>query len=176
MYYIYVTMVLALVAVILWMMMCFSYAMQQQRKLNQIWEWVSQLLQERYLLLYELVGLWSRPEAPPPDAGLQLLQQLLEQEEALNWQDVARRAHYLQQINAVLPQVVQMAQAVPVLAQGEALDAIVQQLEANNAQLVRTAEGYNRAVRVYNAMLLKNPTRMMAAWFGYKKVPLFSFS
>lgn len=173
MYYLYVTLILALVATALWAIVCFHYVLQQQRSLNALWGRASLLFMERNKMLGELQNLWVSPNAPKPDAHFEHLQELLAQDVAAPWLEVEQRNALRLQIDAEAQHVLSHAKALPQLAQNPALPMIEERLAENAVLVLREIDLYNRAARLYNNLLQVNPNRLIAQWLGFLPAPIY---
>lgn len=174
MFFIYITLVLALISVVLWAMVSFNYVVQYQGRINMQWDKVCALIEQRDALLGDLQNLWVSPEAPAPDEHVHRLQELLAADAALHWQEVERRVQLRQQIEEQVLHLMSTAQNSPQLAQGNALADIQQQLIENGGILAEEATVYNRTVSTYNNLLTVNPNRIIAQKLGYAAAPLYA--
>lgn len=176
MYYLYITLVLMLVASALWVILCFHYVLQQQRQLNAIWHRLHRLMLDHNTLAEQLLGLWVAPEAGQADgrpAELAVLQQCLAQDKEADWQNVQERAALHQRIEQAVQQLVAAGQQNPQLAKSAAFTNITGKLEDSRFRLGKVVEQYNRSARVYNALLQQNPNRYVANKFGLVPVPYY---
>jgi hypothetical protein len=176
MYFAYALLVLLLVALILWVLLCFSAALQMQRQLNVLWERAAQLFAERDVLLGQVRGLWQIPGAPEPDVHSQRLQEMQGQDAETHWQEVEQRAWLRQQIDIEAQHVIAAAQQSPALAQQPGFGELLQMLTNNAAALGKAVLAYNQMVRNYNAALRSQPTRFLASRMGLAPAPLFAVS
>jgi hypothetical protein len=173
MYYVYVVIVLALVAIALWAMVSFHYVLQQQRKLNAFWGVISQMLLARNEILGDLQNLWVSPAAQLPKNHLAQLQALLAQDTTVAWQDVEQRSMLRKQIDAEGTQLIAQAKTQPHVAQNQRLQAIEQRLVENASMILRDADMYNRTARLYNSLLQVNPNRFIAGRLKLSPATLF---
>lgn len=172
MYYLYIVIVLALVATALWAIVCFHYVLQQQRRLNALWVSIAQLLQERDELYGDLQNLWVAPNAPKPDEHIHKLQELLAQEASLHWQEVQKRAAVRVAMDAEVQHIITHAQTIPAL-EGDALDNLCLSIDDNSTRLKNSVTAYNRATQIYNNLLQANPNRFLAQKFGLGEAPVY---
>lgn len=176
MYYLYITLVLMLVASALWVILCFHYVLQQQRQLNAIWQRLHRLMLDHNALAEQLLDLWFASEAGQAEARpseLAVLQQCLAQDEETNWQNVQERAALHQRIEQAVQQLVAAGRQNPQLAQSAAFSNVTSKLEDSRFRLGKVVEQYNRSARVYNALLQQNPNRYVANKFGLVPVPYY---
>lgn len=168
MIYVYVTLITVFFAVLLWAFVSFHYVLTQQRRLNGLWGQLSGLLAQRDTWLGELPGLW---ETPGQEA--QALQDLLERDMAMHWQDVPARAALRKDIEAQVYRVLALARKDARTAQDPKLAQVEQALRDNGAILAKCAKDYNRSVQVYNNLLTVNPNRFMARKVGLEPAPQY---
>lgn len=175
MIYVYIVLVFAFFAVILWGIMCGHHLLQRQRYLNMQWGVVGEALAERNGLLGELQGLWALPGvAAVPEPARQALQELLVQDATVDWADVPARARLHGEMERVAQQLLADAQQQPAIAQNVNTGRIMQLLRDNAAVLEKNISNYNKSVRIYNAMLEQSPYHLIARKIGLEKAPLYN--
>lgn len=176
MYYLYVTLVLMLVASALWVILCFHYVLQQQRQLNAIWQRIRRLMLDYAEIAEDLLRLWPMRggEQTPLPAELDELRQYLALEKEADWQNVPECAALHQRIEQATQRLIAAAQQNPRLAQDPTFSGIVSAIEDSRFRLGKTVEQYNRSAHIYNALLQQNPNRYVANKFGLVPVPLYA--
>lgn len=178
MYYLYVTLILMLVACALWVILCFHYVLQQQRQLNAIWLRLHRLMLDHNAIVDELLHVWSSApgidQAMARPAELAELQQYLTQDSEADWQNVQERAALHQRIDRAAQQLVAITQQIPHVAGTPAFSGVVSKLGDSRFRLGKAVEQYNRSARIYNALLLQNPNRYVANKIGMVPVPLYA--
>lgn len=177
MYYLYITLVLMLVASALWVILCFHYVLQQQRQLNAVWQRLHRLMLDHNALAEELLRVWAGSEAGPAGgrpAELEVLQQCLAQDKEADWQNVKERAALHQRLEQAVQQLVAAGRQNPQLTKSATFTNLAGKLEDSWFRLGKVVEQYNRSARVYNALLQQNPNRYVANKFGLVSVPFYT--
>ena len=172
MVFIYVTFIVMFFAVLLWAIVCFHYVLQQQRRLNSLWQYINALLVQRNEWMGELQALWGG--APAQEIAVHALQESLAEDTARNWQDVPARAAARKQIEALAFQLLTAARQDAAVAQNPLLGQIEQALRDNAVALEKGGKDYNRAVQIYNSLLQQNPNRFIAGKLGFEAAPYYA--
>lgn len=172
MIYVFITIVIMVVAAVLWSIVCFHYVLQHQRRLNALWQQMENLFLQRDEQIGEMQNLWLSANVQPP-ANIKRLQDLLAQDVASDGYDVRKRAELRQAIEIESQNLLTAARSTPGVAQQPDLPFIEQFLRDNGVILTKAAKDYNRTVQVYNALLQRQPNRFIAQKLGLVAAPYY---
>lgn len=170
----YTLLVIIPVALVLWVLVCFSSVVQAKQLAQVTGGQITEILDRKNEVLGRLQFIRGKVEPPEkfPVQQWEVLQEILAEDTAAGTQDLQRRASFQQRIHPQAEQIIAALNAHEPMREEENFIILQQLLSDRKDQLRSLLDTYNKAASAHNRLIYTSPNHFLAQKLKYAQIPL----